>query len=116
MKPPPSKAPPFPIPIAEPSDTPLELDTLLQRTWNHSLLRTPCGERYFLTVLCGSAAIYSVIIELRPEEIADYQDQGKEAIETLVRAIQYNSNDFQNRIIELPKIWKWKADKPGLFD
>ena len=43
----------------------------------YALLRSPCTQRYFLSVLCGSVGMYTVNIELMPEEIRSFPRERK---------------------------------------
>jgi len=105
-----------PYPLAEPSSLSVDLDVLHTKTWSHALLRLPGTRRHFLSVVVGSHAVYSVCIELSPEELQDFDTRGKAAIDALAWAITGQPGLVRERQIRLPDSWRWSAVEPGLLD
>ena len=67
------------------------LKLISQEAWSYCLYQ--CEERYFLSVLCGSVAMYGVTVELTSEEIAG------DSISSLARAIRSNPHAYNDRRI-----------------
>ena len=70
-----------------------------QNSWDYTLLTL--NEDYILEVVCGSAAIYSVYIQLTQEEIQNYVTQGEKALGNLAARIRNNTNEQNKRKIEV---------------
>lgn len=68
-----------------------------QNSWDYTLLTL--NEDYILEVVCGSAAIYSVYIQLTQEEIQNYVTQGEKALGNLAARIRNNTNEQNKRKI-----------------
>jgi hypothetical protein len=47
---------------------------LINKPWNYTFSEN--NEKYYLSVMCGSIAMFEINIELNPSEIANYKDKG----------------------------------------
>ena len=77
-----------------------ELEVLLKVSWTFVLFTY--GHRYFLSVVCGSVALYNVNIELSAEEIDLYRREGEDGIAKLAREVFNNPSMYEARKIEIP--------------
>ena len=55
------------------------------------------NEGYLLDVLCGRSAVYSVQFVLNTEESNQFQEKGKDYIDTLAYRVQNNPEAYRNR-------------------
>lgn len=65
-----------------------------QEAWSYLLYQD--GERYFLSVLCGSVAMYGVTIELSADEIVKITEG---SISSLAKEIRNNPQPYNDRRI-----------------
>jgi hypothetical protein len=66
---------------------------ILIREADHRLERVP-PDRYFLEVLCGGVAMYSVFLRLTPEQVSAYEAGGEEYVRRISRSISRNEIDL----------------------
>jgi hypothetical protein len=65
-----------------------------QESWSYSFYQD--DERYFLSVLCGSVAMYGIAIELTEDEIVRVNEGG---LSGLVGAVRMSPNSYKHRHI-----------------
>ncbi len=74
------------------------LEILEEDTWFYSLERESETGEYFLEVVCGTVAIFTIRIRMSPAEVAAY-----EADPSTVRALAYeildHPHEYNNRAI-----------------
>ncbi|MBN8694078.1 MAG: hypothetical protein J0L69_12860 [Bacteroidetes bacterium] len=71
---------------------------LINKDYNYSLFHF--NNKLYLTVICGSVALYEVTIELNKEEKENYLKKEETYIDKLALEIQSNSKRFAGRFIE----------------
>ena len=85
---------------------PILLKEIMREPWSFVLFKG--GNRLFLSVCCGSIAIYDLNIELTLEEVSSYREMGKKYIKALAAEITYSPTTFSHRhiksILSWPKI------------
>jgi hypothetical protein len=91
----------------EKSNSFVEVEQVIDVPWVYTLFRH--GERYFLSVDCGSVALFTTDIELSPDEIARYSEQGKPSVEALAKAITYAPTAYSDRHIQT--FFKWPKNR-----
>ena len=75
----------------------------IDRERMYELLQTDDGKK-IIDVVCGGAAMYSVMLELTEDELANYQSQGKAFLDRLAAKVARNPNQFSDR---------WMLDEDG---
>jgi hypothetical protein len=55
------------------------------------------GGRYFLTVPCGTVAVFDLTVELAPHELAAYEREGLGVIRSLADQIRFDPDSYQDR-------------------
>lgn len=58
--------------------------------------------RIYLDVLCGTVAIYDVVVELDATERMLWETEGAAGLLSLIQDIRYRPQDFQERRVSLP--------------
>lgn len=71
---------------------------IINKDYNYSLF--PFNNKFYLSVICGSVALYEVTIELTKDEEAEYLKSGESFIDKLAAEIQLDSKLFNERIIK----------------
>ena len=66
-----------------------------QKSWSYSFYQN--DEHYYLSVLCGSVAMYGIVIELNKNEINDV-NEGE--LSSLVDAVRMNPHSYSHRNIK----------------
>ena len=77
------------------------MEKILEESWAYILYRH--GEDYYLEVVCGRAAVFTVTIQLKPSEIAQFKEHGEKNIVSLANAIMASPTNFEERFTRLPK-------------
>jgi hypothetical protein len=90
---------------------PLDLDEVFNDPWNYILCRH--GDRYFLSVACGSAGVFTRNMELTSEEFGSFQEEGMESITALARTVFNNPQEFDFRHIDTLTQWPINRLKNG---
>lgn len=57
---------------------------------------------YYLSVVCGRAAVFTVDIQLSEHEVDRFQKEGAEYVERLANSVMASPEQFENRLVELP--------------
>ena len=65
--------------------------------WSWMLLAE--GEKYVLSVVCGTVALYEIEFALTAEEIAAYRSDGRPSLEKLADRVMVSPSAFQARHI-----------------
>jgi hypothetical protein len=71
------------------------MEKILESPWDFIFYRE--GERHFLSVLCGTTAVFEITIELNAEEMAEYQAKGLDYIRNLARGGQSEPGSWIKR-------------------
>lgn len=97
------------------------MHVVAEETWSWMLLAA--GERLFLSVVCGTVAIYTVDLELTAAEIAEYRAAGDAAVARLAAAVHYSPTRFRDRrFADLDRLpgyeaaiaaWRAARDRPS---
>lgn len=70
---------------------------IINKNWDYHFYEK--NNLFFLSVSCGSVAIFEIIIELNEDEINHYNLFGLDYIDNLAKLIQYSPSTFTNRNI-----------------
>lgn len=70
---------------------------IINKPWNYKLLEN--NKKYYLSVMCGSVALFEINIELNNDELLMYHELGNSYIDSLVQKIQFNSSLYLDRNI-----------------
>lgn len=62
------------------------MEILINESWNYQLVKNQ--DKYVLSVMCGSVALYEVEKELTDAQIKEYNEKGKAYIDELVGMIR----------------------------
>jgi hypothetical protein len=89
---------------------PVELETVLQKSWSYTLYRHVGGTRLFLSVVCGSSALFDRNVELRAHEVAAYEKEGPASIDALAKQITYSPDAYTGRHIKNLLQWPVKIE------
>lgn len=84
----------------------LDLETVLQKAWSYTLYRHE--ERLFLSVVCGSSALFDRNVELQAYEIAAFEKEGPASIDALAKEITYSPTAYSGRHIKNLQQWPVK--------
>lgn len=71
---------------------------IINKDYNYILFHF--NNKFYLSVICGSGALYEVTIELTKDEEAEYLKSGESFIDKLATEIQLDSKIFNERIIK----------------
>ena len=71
------------------------MELLLKKDWKYSLMKE--GEKFMLSVVCGSIGLYEIEIELNPFEVDNFKKAGQYYIEELVEKINKNPKEYISR-------------------
>ena len=74
---------------------------LIRKQWDYILFEKSLV--LYLKVLCGSVAIYEIIIKLNDDEKQKYIEKGEIYIDKLAKKIQYSPSNFSDRNIKISK-------------
>ncbi len=74
------------------------MEEIIKKNWNYILYKTD-GE-YFLSVVCGTVAIFDRNIRLYPDELQKYVQHGEKYTDELARKICYSPDSFSNRHLQ----------------
>jgi len=75
----------------------IEYERNYKKTWNYILYQQ--NNDYFLSVTCGSVALYDVVIRQTNDEKNNYIIKGVDFIDTLAKTISSSPNYFKERHI-----------------
>lgn len=70
---------------------------ILKREWEYTFYKE--GEYFYLSVLCGSVALYDLIIQLDSNELLQYHEDGQTYLNKLVEEIRNHPSCFIGRSI-----------------
>ncbi|MDO5105961.1 hypothetical protein [Capnocytophaga sp.] len=70
---------------------------IIKKKWDYSFYIE--DDKYILSVICGSVALYEVKIQLNFKEIETFNVEGESYIIKLVKEIQYSPSKFTHRNI-----------------
>ncbi len=73
------------------------MTVIMEERWSWMLFQQDTA--FFLSVLCGGVAQYTLDFELEPPEIALVSEGGAEAITALAREVQREPSKFESRNI-----------------
>lgn len=73
---------------------------VINSPWNYVLIEH--DEKYLLSVLCGTSAMYNVDIMLSSQELVQYRRHGISFITDLAKDIRTYPSKYSDRIIEMP--------------
>ena len=73
------------------------MTVLFRKPWEYTLYRD--GDRHFFSVLCGSVALYEVVVELTKEELSAWLSDGEIALDHLGSRIRNSPGAFKARAI-----------------
>ncbi len=76
------------------------LKELYQKPWAYQILLEEETGRYLMDVLCGGAAMYTVRIVLRPEEVDSFR-KDKTSLDWLGWQVAKDERRFEDRILRL---------------
>lgn len=68
------------------------MEIIFNERWNYQLIKN--NDKYVLSVMCGTVALYEIEVELSDEQIQEYTKKGKEYIEVLVGTIRSNPSEY----------------------
>ncbi|MEO6904163.1 MAG: hypothetical protein ABI315_13575 [Bacteroidia bacterium] len=68
---------------------------LIKKPWDYTFSEN--NEKYYLSVMCGSIAMFEINIELNANEIAIYKNKGFDFIDEIAKKIQYRPSDYSER-------------------
>lgn len=74
---------------------------IVNSPWNYTFIEH--NGDYFLSVLCGTSAMYNVDIKLSDSELVQYEQTGVLFIGQLARNIQTAPSKYLDRVVEIPK-------------
>lgn len=86
---------------------PLELKEIARETW--SFIFYSHGDRYFLSVACGTVGVYCLDIELTQKERKAYLEEGIEYVAQLAKTFYFDPDEFKFRHIKSFSKWPRKA-------
>lgn len=70
---------------------------ILKREWEYTFHKE--DENFYLSVLCGSVALYDLIIQLDSNELLQYHEDGQTYLNKLVEEIRNHPSRFIGRSI-----------------
>jgi hypothetical protein len=68
---------------------------IIKKPWNYTFFED--DGKYYLSVSCGTVAVFDINVQLTPEEINLYNEVGENFIDKLVGEIQYAPKEYSNR-------------------
>ncbi|TAG92671.1 MAG: hypothetical protein EAZ20_02350 [Bacteroidetes bacterium] len=68
---------------------------ILKKDWEYVLYQNE--ESYFISVVCGTTAIYDVFFELSAQETKLFLEKGEDYIKTLANQVCGNSEEYIKR-------------------
>ncbi len=72
--------------------------TLIENpTRMYKLVENDSGD-YILSVVCGGIAMFEMKIQLTPEEVSSYQNEGESFIERLATNVSKNTDAYKSRM------------------
>jgi hypothetical protein len=74
--------------------------TLHEKPWSHDVLLDEATGTYFIDVVCGGSAMYTLRVKLTEEEAAQFRADPK-ALDTLASQIATRPNGFADRTVKL---------------
>ena len=57
--------------------------------------------KYYLSVSCGTVAVFDVNIQLNSEEVSSYEKKGEEFIDQLAGDIRFAPKEYSNRHLSM---------------
>ncbi len=73
------------------------MNVLAQDPWSFTL--EDHGDRLLLVVVCGTVAVYDVVLELNDEELAAWSAEGVAALRALAARVQANPKAYAERSV-----------------
>jgi hypothetical protein len=73
------------------------MNTLISKSWQYSLHEE--NEKLFLSVVCGTVAVFTLNIELSEIEKQLFLEKGERYVDELAAEITYNHEGFMSRNI-----------------
>ena len=75
-----------------------EKDIIVVKKGMHRLFEDENGYTY-IGVICGGFASYEMKIKLNQDELASYQDSGKDSLDKLAYDIAHHPDSYENRAV-----------------
>jgi hypothetical protein len=72
---------------------------IIKKDWDYNFYKDE--DKYILSVVCGSVALFEIKIQLNSEELKAFDEGGDGYIDKLAKEIQYSPSSFSNRNIIL---------------
>jgi hypothetical protein len=69
--------------------------TIINKPWDYTFYEK--SNLFYLSVMCGSVAIFEIVIELSSDETILFKNEGLDYIEKLAKQIQYSPSIFYAR-------------------
>lgn len=73
--------------------------TLHEKPWSHDVISDEAAGTYFIDVVCGGSAMYTLRVKLTPEEIARFLADAN-ALDTLASQIASHPGEFEDRTVK----------------
>jgi hypothetical protein len=72
---------------------------LQEKPWSHDILLDEATETYFMDVICGGSAMYTLRVRLTDEEASSFRADPR-ALDTLASQIASRPNGFADRTVK----------------
>ena len=75
------------------------MQTLYEKPWSHDVVLDEDTGTYFIDVVCGGSAIYTLRVRLTAQEVEKFLADPT-SLETLASQIAYSPNAFADRTVK----------------
>ncbi|MDQ3635091.1 MAG: hypothetical protein M3405_11375 [Acidobacteriota bacterium] len=76
---------------------------IIKKNWEYTLYQSD-DNKLLLSVLCGTVALYDLVIQLNEEEKAKFEKDETEYLNNLAEDIRTNTSKYENRQVAITKV------------
>ncbi len=76
---------------------------IIKKDWEYTLYQSD-DNKLLLSVLCGTVALYDLVIQLNEEEKAKFEKDETEYLNNLAEDIRTNTSKYENRQVAITKV------------